>query len=74
MNFSTTSVRNSLKLNRQPSINFNKSLSIGRKIVLFQKRRSSIICFDVDKDEWSEESCEVTKHIRYFYCVKLPCY
>ena len=60
--------------NQQPSINYNKSLSIGNKIVILQEKRSSIVCYDVDKDEWSEESCEVTKHLEGFSYVKFPWY
>ena len=61
-------------LKHHPHIEFNKSLSIGKKIVIFQRKRSSIVYYDVDKDEWSEESSEVTKNLIDFCYVKFPWY
>ena len=63
-----------VSLKQPPCINFNKSVAIGNKIVVFQENRTTILCYDVDKDEWSEESCEVTKDLSNFSCVKLPWY
>ena len=56
------------------SINNNKSVSIGNKILVFKENSSSMLCYNVDKDEWSEESCEATKHLKDFSCVKIPSY
>ena len=56
------------------TLNLNKAMSIGNKIIIFQHRRSSVILFDVDKNEWSEEPCEVTKDLGGFNCVKMPKY
>ena len=59
------------------SYSFNgviKAMSIGNKIVLFQSRSSLVLFYDVIKDEWSEESCEVTKDLENFACAKLPWY
>ena len=50
----------------------NRAISIGSKIIVFQNIKSSIFIYDVDKDEWSEESCEVTKILDNSSCVKLP--
>ena len=50
----------------------NRAISIGNKIIAFQNIKSSIFCYDVDKDERSEESCEVTKNLQAFSCVKIP--
>ena len=50
----------------------NKAISIGSKIIAFQNTTSLVFCYDVEKEEWSEESCEVTQDLRYFSCVKLP--
>ena len=61
-------------LKHQPYIYCNKSVSIGKKIMIFQEAMSTVICYDVDKDEWSEESCEVTKDLIDFSCTKLPWY
>ena len=59
-------------------IHLNKAFPVGNKIVIFQETRRSqqqqIICFDVDKYEWSEELCEVTKHLEDFSCLKIPLY
>ena len=55
-------------------LNWNKAMSIGNKIVIFQHNGSSVVCYDVDKDEWSEESCEVTKNLEAFTSVKIPPY
>ena len=55
-------------------INLNKAMSIGNRIVVFLHERSSIVFYDVEKDEWSAESCEITKHIDDFSCTKIPCY
>ena len=49
----------SLKL---PKISFhNRAISIGKKILVIHNNAQSIACYNVDKDEWSEESCEATK-------------
>ena len=61
-------------LKHPPCINYNKSVAIGNKIVVFQENRSTILCYDVGKDEWSIESCEITKSLQDFTCLKLPCY
>ena len=63
-----------VSLKPPPSITYNRCLQINNKIVILQYESSSILFFDVDKNEWSEESCEVTKDIYYFHCVKLPWY
>ena len=64
--------RKFVSLKDAPVITYNKCVPIGNKIVLFQKLSSKIICYDVDKDEWSEDSSEVTKGCHDFSCVKLP--
>ena len=57
-----------------PILNLNKAMSIGNKIELFQDNSTLMICYDFDKDEWYEESREVTKYIQHFACAKLPWY
>ena len=49
-------------------------MSIGNQIAMFQNNSSSIIFYDVDKYEWSEESTEFTKYLQQFACAKLPWY
>ena len=34
----------------------------------------SISCYDVDKDEWFNKSCDVTTHLKGFAAVKVPLY
>ena len=55
---------------------FNQSMVIGNKITVFISGTESglINCYDIDEDEWTEESCEPTKYLCCFACVKLPCY
>ena len=60
-------------INKPLDICCSKSVAIGNKIVMFQKLCSRVVCYDVDKDEWSEESCEVTKNLEGFSCMKIPC-
>ena len=43
-----------------------------KKIYVFQYELSILICFDTDKNEWSEESSEVTKDLHHFSCAKVP--
>ena len=50
-----------------------KAFSIKNKIFAFKDESSKIICYDTSKNEWSEESCEVTKNLRYFSSIKVPC-
>ena len=61
-----------VSLKHPPSIDYNKSVPIGNKIFAFQDFSSSVISYNVDKDEWSEESCELTNCIQLFSCAKLP--
>ena len=53
---------------------FRDAVSIGNKIVILQNETSSIICYDVNKDEWSQKPCELTKDLEDFSCLKLPLY
>ena len=46
--------------------------SIKNTIFVLQDDSSKIITYDTNKNEWSEESCEVTKNIRGFSSVKVP--
>ena len=55
-------------------ISLNKAMSIGNIIVLFLNEKSSTNCYDVEKDEWSDKSCEITKYIDDFSCTKIPWY
>ena len=50
-----------------------RAKSIESKIFVIQEQCSKIICYDTNKNEWSEESCRVTKNLRWFPIVKVPC-
>ena len=50
-----------------------RAYSIDKKIFVLQDISSNIISYDTDKNKWSEESCEVTKTLRWFSSVKVPC-
>ena len=47
---------------------------VKSKLFVFQSCKQLVLCYDVDKDKWSEESCEATENIIYFSSVKLPLY
>ena len=48
------------------------AISIESKIVFLENFQNKVCLYDVDKNEWSEKQCEVTKNIRSFSCVKIP--
>ena len=52
--------------------NASKTLSVGNKVFVFFERRNAALCYDIDKDEWTEEPCEVSKNFNYFGCAKVP--
>ena len=59
----------------QPTIldRYNRqAVSVGRTIMIFKEFLKGVAIYDVDKNEWSEESIEVTKHNMVFHCLKLP--
>ena len=63
-----------VSLKNQPSIAHSKCVPMCNKIIIFQEKISSLICYDVNKDEWAEESCQVTRHLQDFSLAKLPQY
>ena len=50
-----------------------KVISIENKIVFLENYQNKICFYDVDKNEWSEKPCEVTKNLQSFSCLKIPC-
>ena len=54
------------------SVHSNNVVSIANKIYAFQDNIPLVLCYDVDKHEWSELPCEVTKNLSDFSCVKVP--
>ena len=56
---------------------FNRSytaISIGHKIIILRNAATHLVCYDVDKDKWTAESCEVTRNLEDFFLARLPCY
>ena len=51
---------------------FFKTFSVGSKFIAVKSESSTAVCFDVEKDEWSEEPFEVTKTIWGFGCTVVP--
>ena len=50
----------------------NRTCFIGNKVFIFQDELPVLI-YDTVKKEWTEESCKVTRNLRDFSCVKVPC-
>ena len=52
-----------------------KVLSVGSKILVFTYRKiSTIYCYDVKTNEWSEKILPVSDYLSYFSLVKIPSY
>ena len=52
--------------------NGHQALSVGRTILIFKELSKGVSIYDVDKNEWSEESFKVTKNTWKFHCLKIP--
>ena len=48
------------------------TFSIENKIVTVGHNSSTVLCYDVENDEWSEETCDVTKEIYCFSSTQIP--
>ena len=46
--------------------------SIGNKLIAIGNNSSTVLYYDVEKDEWSEETCNLTKNKSFFSCSFLP--
>ena len=44
----------------------------GNKLAVFGDYSKSILFYDVENEEWSNESWELTKNLRGFCCAKIP--
>ena len=51
-----------------------KSVLVGSKIFFFQNGTLSVLCYDVDIDEWSQEISKAIENIDYYSTVKVPSY
>ena len=52
---------------------YTNAFSIENKVFVLQDRLPKLICYDVDKNEWSEELSEITRNLYSFSNVKVPC-
>ena len=73
------STSNKFVLLKPPRGFYKKSLDnpataiiIGSKLVVFGNRSDRISYYDVDTNEWSEESFEISKKLVGYCCVKVP--
>ena len=68
---------NFVLLKRFPStlkfdLKFSNTFSIGNKLATIGNNSSTVLYYDVEKDEWSEETCNLTKNKSFFSCSFLP--
>ena len=52
---------------------FFRATAIGNKVLIFPFNSLNLISYDVDRNKWSEEPCELTKNLYDFSCVKVLC-
>merc|ERR1712240_406733 len=50
------------------------AVSIGSKILVFQNESQVVLCYDVDRDEWTEKSCKAIKNLCNYSTVTVPLY
>ena len=51
----------------------NKVINVGNKIYVFSNDYStSVLCYDVEKNEWSEDSCEIINDLVDYSIVNIP--
>ena len=62
-----------LPLNSYMKLMFNprSAFSVGNRIFVFSNS-SSVLCYDVDQNEWSEQSCGALVNLISYSCVKVP--
>ena len=48
------------------------AVSVGSKIIVFGDRSQKLAVYDVDKDEWHEESFQFTERSKGCICLKVP--
>ena len=65
-------VKPSSSLQGMGSWNIRGAISIGSKILIFRDNSTNVVCYDLDKEEWSEETFEVSKYLKFFLCLKMP--
>ena len=74
MKFLTTFVKKIIAIRSSQFYLFSgtRANTIENKIFAFQYLLSKMIVYDSMKNEWSDETCEVTKNLFRFTTVKVP--
>ena len=49
-----------------------KAINVGPMIYVFLGNTSTILCFDIETNKWSEESCEITENVYDYSIVNIP--
>ena len=52
--------------------NIAETFAIGSKIFTLANLSATVICYDAEKGEWSEEPFEITEDRSYFGCAVVP--
>ena len=50
-----------------------EAISIGSKIIVFRYGEPNI-CYNIDKDEWTEDTYDITENLFFYCCLKIPVY
>ena len=45
---------------------------IENKIFIFKSKRENVVVYDIDKEEWTIKTCQITKELVGLCCVKFP--
>ena len=61
-------------LNSPTTFHSKQTMSVGSKIFVLTSIKQSMLCYDADKDEWSEQRYGATQHWFNCSCVTLPAY
>ena len=65
--------KNFILLKQFPSkLTFDNTFSIGNKLVTIGNNSSTVLHYDVEKDEWSEETFNLTRGRSFFSCTFIP--
>ena len=51
---------------------FNTAVKVGSRIYVFLKNTTRVVCYDVTRDLWSEDSCKVTENLEDYSVVSIP--
>ena len=61
-----------LKLPKKVLKRFHEAVSFGDKVYIFNNHDNFISCYDVNKNEWSKISCQLTDQRFHYGCFLLP--